>query len=530
MEVGMRSGKVPSLALAALSLAAPVSAEKLEGVIWDTGPLIVEGVEVVLQPDTRFERKGHPNFTAQELRIGWEVEIQGRVEANRLVADKVKVETERHKKVDVDGYVEFLDEDFFDVEGRRIRWSGVNRGDVVPGLGLKGKGVLIDDGTIELEKYEVHPVLRDDGEAKFLLLAGAELAELKKNLVFYDDRLFQEYIARVGHSLVPQWVDRNEYQFNFSIVNDPELNAFALPDGTVVIYTGLLATLENEAQLATVLGHEIAHVIHKHGYRGYKRAQKMQWIALGAAVAGAAIDADRSAWEGPSLASTLVQIGATLTVTAAVNGHGRNMEDDADRIGLNYAIDSGYDPFQAPRVWEIFRQHTGDRNEVSTWFFSDHSTHQARISNLTQELNRYYRDHLDESKFLRNEEEYSRMVARLRRHNAVMDYERKEFKNAETALRKILEASPNDAVAHLYLGKILWDTNGMPGADAALEEFRLASVADPQLPEPYRERGFVYYSLGYRESAIEAFTKYVEMAPNAADAAEIRGYLRDISP
>jgi predicted Zn-dependent protease len=520
----------PSLALATIAFAAtPASAEKLEGVIWDLGPLVVEGVEVVLLPETRFERKGHPNFSAQELRIGWEVEVQGRVAGDGLVAEKVKIETERHKKVDVDGFIEFLAEDTFDVEGRRIRWSGVDRTDIAPGLGLKGKGVLIDDGTIELEKYEVHPMLRDEGEAKFLLLATAELAELKKNLDFYDDRLFQEYIARVGHSLVPEWVDRSEYQFNFSIVNDPELNAFALPDGTVVMYTGLLATLENEAQLATVLGHEIAHVIHKHGYRGYKRAQKMEWIALGAAIAGAAIDADRSAWEGPSLASTLVQIGATLTVTAAVNGHGRNMEDDADRIGLNYAIDSGYDPFQAPRVWEIFRQHMGDRNEVSNWFFSDHSTHQARISNLTQELNRYYRDRLDPNKFVQNEDEYSRMVARLRRHNAVMDYQRKEFKNSETAFRRILEGNPNDAVAHLYLGKILWDTHGMPGADAALEELRLASEIDPKYPEPYRERGFVYYSLGYRDSSVEAFSKYLELAPNAADAAEIQGYLRDIS-
>jgi len=513
-----------------LAAGSPARAEKLEGILWDAGPrVVVEGVEVVISDRTRIERKGHPGITPQELRIGWKVEVEGRIEGDRLLAEKIKVETERHKKVDVEGYVESLGEDSFDVDGRPVRYSGVDRALLRPGMLVDGKGILIDDGTIELEKYEFRPRDRDRGEVEFLALAATELSELKKNLDFYEDRLFQEYVSRVGHSMVPAWVDRSELTFNFSIVNDPELNAFALPDGTLVIHSGRLATLENEAQLASVLGHEIAHVTHKHGYRGYKRAQKMQWVALGAAVAAAAVDADRKAWEGPSWASTLISIGATLSLTAAVNGHGRNLEDDADRVGLNYAVDAGYDPFQAPRVWEIFSLHTSDRNAVSNWFFSNHSTHRARIGNLTQEINRYHRDRLDPKKLNRNEEEYSRMVARLRRHNAVMDYERKELKNAETAFRSILKSNSQDAIAHLYLGKIVWDTQGMAGGDAALAELKLATEIDPALPDPYRERGFIYYSLGYRESAIEAFRTYVEMAPNAADVDEIRGYLRDIS-
>jgi predicted Zn-dependent protease len=525
----MRRTLLLAVVLAPILSAGPAAAEKLEGVIWDNPPLLIEGVEVVVTPSTQIERKGHPKITTQELRIGWEVEVEGSVEGNRLLARKLKVKTERHKRVDVEGFVEALGEETFEVEGHRVRWSGVERDRIHPGISFDGKGALIDDGTIEIERYEVRPRERDEGEVKYLAVAATEVQELKKNLDFYDDRLFQEYVARVGHSLVPQWVDPGEMHFSFSIVNDPELNAFALPDGTVVIHTGLLATLENEAQLATVLGHEIAHVVHKHGYRGYRHSQKMQWFALGAAVAAAAIDADRQPWQGPSWASTLVSLGATLSLNAAINGHGRNMEDEADLIGLDYAIHAGYDPFQAPRVWELFRQHTGDRNAVANWFFSDHSTHQARIGNLTQEINRYYRGQLDPEKLNRNEEEYSRMVARLRRHNAVMDYDRKEYKNAESAFRRILSANPEDAEAHLYLGKILWDTRGMNGADEALAELKRASELDPKLPGPYRERGFVYYSLGYRDSSIEAFQKYLEMAPTAADAEEVRGYLREIA-
>lgn len=527
-----RLSLAPLCVLLTLSAAEPALAEKLKGIIWAVQPvLVVEGVEIVIHENTELERKKHPKITAPELRPGWEVEVEGDVHADgrRFIAKKIKVKTERHEKVEVEGYVETLGEYVFDVEGRRVRWSGIDRTHIRPGAEVEIEGVLLDDGTIDIREYEVKPDEDDKGEAEFMALAASELETLKANLDFYDDRLFQTYVAGVGHSLVPAWVDRNEIQFNFSIVNDPDLNAFALPDGTIVIHTGLLATLENEAQLATVLGHEIAHVVHKHGYSNYRRAKKLQWFALGAAIAGAAIDADRESWEGPSWASTLVQLGATLSLGAAMNGHGRNLEDDADRIGLNYAIDAGYDPFEAPEVWRIFMRHTGDRNAVANWFFSDHSTHRARIGNLTTEINQFHRGRLDPKKLNRNEQEYARMVARLRRHNAIMDYQRKEYRNAETAFRRILEADPNDAMARLYLGKILWDTRGMDGADAALELMTTAAELDPELADPYREMGFIYYSLGYRESAVAAFQKYVDLAPMAPDATEIRGYVRDLS-
>ncbi len=508
---------------------APALGEKLEGYIWDVNPLIVEGIEVSLTAKTKLKRKNHRNITAADLRVGWEVKIDGEVEGERFVAKKINVETDRNEKVKTEGYVDAIRDEYIEVEGRRLRWNQtLARTNIRSGMHIKSEGVLLDDGTIDTRKVkDVEPWRRDKGELEYLALASAELEKLKENLAFYDDRLFQEYVARVGHGLVPEWVD-DDIDFNFSIVDDSSLNAFALPDGTIVVHTGLLATLENEAQLATVLGHEIAHVTHKHGYRGYKRARKMQWLALGAAIAGAAIDANRSQWDGPSGTRTLVELGAALSLTAAVNGHGRNLEDDADRIGLNYVLDAGYDPFEAPEVWRIFNKHSGDRNEAANWFFGNHSTHRARISNLTREINRYYRGHLDDAELTRNQDEYDRMVVRLRRHNAIQDYHLKEYRNAYTAFQKILENDPNDAEAHLYVGKILWDTEGRDMAEDVLFRYRRAAELDPSYADPYREMGFVYYSLGDRTRCIESLEKYLHMAPHAADAQEIRGYLRDL--
>jgi regulator of sirC expression with transglutaminase-like and TPR domain len=121
------------------------------------------------------------------------------------------------------------------------------------------------------------------------------------------------------------------------------------------------------------------------------------------------------------------------------------------------------------------------------------------------------------------------MVRRLRRHNAIQEYERKEYKSAENAFRAILEEHPDDAVAHMYLGKIYWDTGGASAAEKALAEYKLAMESDPELPEPHREMGFLYYGLEKYDEAVVSFRTYLSMAPHAIDADEIRQHIRELS-
>ncbi len=517
----------------ALSLPASAVAEKLKGYIWEIrgSTLIVEGHRVDLTPSTRIERSKHPGISAEDLHIGWEVEVEYDSAGGPIVARKLKVKNKRFKEIKLEGFVDGFDEQSLQIEGRIVHWNDeIRRENITPGARIKAEGELLDDGSVVLEKFELRPPGLDDGERAFLELAVAEMETLREKLEFYDDPLLEGYVNRVGLSLVPDWADRQEFQFAFFIIDDPDLNAFALPDGTIVIHTGLLAVLENEAQLASVLGHEISHVTHRHAYRGYKSAQKWQWVALGASVAGAAIDGSsgRAPWEGSSLSRILIDLGTGLAITAAVNGHGRDLEDDADRIGLHYTLDAGYDLFEAPEVWRIFNRQVQDQNAAVNWFFSDHSTHQARISNLTREINLNYREKIDPSQLTRNEQEYGKMVGRLRRRAAVRHYELKEYEAAESAMRRVLLEYPDDAVAHMYLGKIFWATGGAPAADRALGELQTAIELDPDFPDPHREKGFMYYELREYEKAREAFKSYLSMAPTADDAHEIRRILRQL--
>lgn len=90
------------------------------------------------------------------------------------------------------------------------------------------------------------------------------------------------------------------------------------------------------------------------------------------------------------------------------------MEDEADRIGLHYMVDAGYDYMEAPEVWKVFNRYTKDQNAAANFFFSDHSTHRARISNLTREINAGYRGEVDRESLTTNESEYLRVTASLK--------------------------------------------------------------------------------------------------------------------
>jgi hypothetical protein len=395
-----------------LLLAGNAFAEKFEGYIWDKAEnaLLVEGIPVVLMENARVERKGQKGITFQDLRIGWEVEVEGGLGEKVFVANKIKVKRKRYDDTDIEGFIE-VDAGAVEVDGKPVVWpEGQTPPHLRSGMRLEGKGTLLDDGTIQIKEASIQPGGFDENEAKYMTLVSGEVTQMKEKLPRVDDPQLQAYVARMGASLVPSWVDPNQMSFNFSVIADPSLNAFALPDGTVVIHTGLLAALENEAQFATVIGHEIAHATHRHGYRGYQHQSKMKWLQLGAVAGGifAGTKTD-SAWAG-----LLTGVGSSLTISAVVNGHGRDLEDDADRIGLHYMVDAGYDYSEAPEVWRVFNKYTQDQGSIQNFFFSDHSTHRARISNLTQEINANYRSRIDSATLKTNDEQYQRETAKLK--------------------------------------------------------------------------------------------------------------------
>ena len=145
----------------------------------------------------------------------------------------------------------------------------------------------------------------------------------------YDDAALQQYINDVGQKLV-KVSDRDYLQFSFQVVDSPILNAFALPGGFIYITRGLLAELENEAQLAAILGHEIGHVCARHSAVQLSEALGYQIVTLAALAAG------------PN-AGEMVTVAATLSQTM-MSGYSRQREFQADSMGLSYMYRAGYEP------------------------------------------------------------------------------------------------------------------------------------------------------------------------------------------
>jgi predicted Zn-dependent protease len=180
------------------------------------------------------------------------------------------------------------------------------------------------------------------------------------------------------------------------VVLDNQANASATPNGIVVINSGLIELLENEAQLAAVLGHEIAHSTHEHTWRR-QEFHKGKRLAIGLAGAVA------SAYGLGSLADV-----ATLVNAAIVNGHSRSLENQSDRVGLQYLVNAGYDPRQAPAVWKLMAKQHGVQS--TDFFWSSHENQATRRSYLMNEIKNNYRD-INFAALQINADEYSRIKA-----------------------------------------------------------------------------------------------------------------------
>ena len=163
---------------------------------------------------------------------------------------------------------------------------------------------------------------------------------------YYSDPFLQDYINRVGQRIV-QVAERRSISYHFKVVDDPKENAFALPGGYVYITRGMLAVLNSEAQLAGVLGHEIAHVTQRHGARRMTEALGYQVLSMALAVGGAVAGAGSPAqWA----------IVSQAIFTNILLGHGLEYELEADEKGLYYAWKAGYDAEEAGRFMRGLRQ------------------------------------------------------------------------------------------------------------------------------------------------------------------------------
>jgi predicted Zn-dependent protease len=191
-----------------------------------------------------------------------------------------------------------------------------------------------------------------------------------------------QMVQRVGHRIqgaVETYLRRagkvdllSGYKWEFHLVKDKQENAFCMPGGKVVVYTGILAVTKNEAGLATVMGHEIGHAVARHGNERMSQGliTQLGGVALSAALSSRPAETQQLFMAAYGMGT---QVGVLLP-------YSRLQESEADRLGLIFMAMAGYDPHQAVDFW---RRMESQKNQTSPpEFLSTHPSHATRIADI----------------------------------------------------------------------------------------------------------------------------------------------------
>ena len=231
-------------------------------------------------------------------------------------------------------------------------------------------------------------------DADMLSLSSQEYSKFMASAKASTNSTNTAMVKRVGQKLataVENYLRQNgmaadlaNYKWEFNLVADQQVNAFCMPGGKIVVYEGLLPVTQNEACLAVVLGHEIAHAVARHSAEQISKQQRQQTgLQIGAAVAGAL---------GVGSATTNV-VGSLIAQGIQLRNlkYSRNHEYEADHIGLIFAAMAGYDPQVAVGLWQRMAAQGGGK---SAEFLSSHPSDANRIKAIQKwmpEALKYYK-------------------------------------------------------------------------------------------------------------------------------------------
>lgn len=192
-----------------------------------------------------------------------------------------------------------------------------------------------------------------------------------------EDPQITEYINDIGHRISAQSND-GDYKFTFFVINDPNINAFALPGGYIGVHTGLLEATRSEDELAGVLSHEVAHVTQRHIARAI-HANSRQSILTTAIMLGAILVGAASGGAGGDAMQGAIAVAQGTAAQQQIN-FTRNNEYEADRIGISALVEAGFDPQGMASFFEVISRNNGAPETKMPEFLRTHPVSSARIA------------------------------------------------------------------------------------------------------------------------------------------------------
>jgi predicted Zn-dependent protease len=385
--------------------------------------------------------------------------------------------------------------------------------------------------------------------------------KLEKEGMVYHDEAMETYVNQVGRAMLPSGTAPERVKWEFRVTRDPMANAFALPNGSIYVTTGLASKLENEDQLASVLAHEITHVTDRHAYLAFRDYRKKATIASIASYA-ASVAPGGTAWGAAIiLAGSIVPV----VMVASINGYRRELEQDADMYAFNKLVEGNYDPKEMVNTFRLLEMN--DEVNVYKIYYNDHPKLDDRIAYMTSLISSKPPVSVPLDVLAARRMKYLSLTEQVAREDIHLSILSNRPRTALARAKKLREFHPNSAEnlcaeADAYRSLGPWTprpsdqelSKGEKKKELALERkltsdeeerqllskdegqaawqenqrlaeetYKKALAIDPANAKTYLGLGQLYDKSSRGKEALEAYEKYLELAPNVLDRQRVRG-------
>ncbi len=334
-----------------------------------------------------------------------------------------------------------------------------------------------------------------------------------------QDSQLNSYVSEVGNKMAAK-SHRPHMPYSFRVVNATYVNAYAFPGGTIAATRGIMLSMDNEAELAALLGHELGHVNARHSAEQMSKGKLAQ-----AAVGGVSVLAGTQSSALGDLANQLGQVGAG----ALLASYSRDNEREADALGMKYMVGAGYGSKGFVGLMDMLNSMSKHKSTTVDLLFATHPMSQERYDTAVQMANTQYQSSL---KGPLGRERYMDRTARLRaKKKAIIEIQKgqkllaqRKYDNASKHFRKALKKAPGDYVTLCMTSIVnLVQNNNAVGRQYA----EMAQKAYPQEAQAYHLSGIAKIRLKKFAGAYEEFSTYDRLLPGNPNTIYFKGYCQE---
>ena len=334
-----------------------------------------------------------------------------------------------------------------------------------------------------------------------------------------QDKALNNYIDQVGKQMAAR-THRPHMPYNFQVVNATYVNAYAFPGGSIVATRGILLKLENEAELAGLLGHELGHVNARHTAEQMSKGMLTQTVVGGISV----LAGSQGAVYG-DLAAQLGSIGAG----ALLASYSRENEREADALGLAYMVDSGYGSDGYVGLMDMLNSLSKRKLNSAELLFATHPMSDERHQTAVNAVQTTYKSSRNKPLY---RERYQDNIAGLRAQKSAIEEMQKgeesllhkKYGEADVHFRRALKKAPHD-----YAGLVLMATSQLVQKKWAIgrQYAGMAKKVYPQEAQAYHLSGFAKIQLKDYDDAYEDFVSYDTLLPGNPNTTFFKGYSQE---